>query len=477
MLADKTPESSNFPLRSGFDLRMQAFVTVIGLLLTVSSASAANNLPAAPHLIRAQGILLQLSDLHWQILLDDDQSIQYKRKTAEMVRFTVDTFTEATWCQPNQDKNIEISGELKSVSNGVATITLDTIIPGPRGPVPVSETVRKFLTKEPDPNEHAPGEPLYRFAYYLVLLDPAEGCERCYVPLLIAPESLDTAAERKQSLDTVWITTYERDSIWQVDAVGLLTSNAIDASSKTIRFRGKNYRYELVADSDVLRLLEHPMGTIPISRIFLPNSKLPGANISDLAAGFHTLLRVRERQGRPVLNLGPLETNSSAHAVGVPKAAVLSSELTVFDDGGVEYRTAPGCSSRFLPAEIPKSRVTVESWNWRETCPGSQRTETKAEYSLTHEELSYLMELLNRKAVAHAADCFCNAAPISDDYAIEIPREDSIQKVSVTAFMPEHFELREHPAITYLVCEAKMIEGKLSLEAVPDWCKDLPPLK
>ena len=87
------------------------------------------------------------------------------------------------------------------------------------------------------------------------------------------------------------------------------------------------------------------------------------------------------------------------------------------------------------------------------------------------------MELLNRKEVAHAPDCFCNAAPIPDDYAIEIPRQDATQKISVTAFMPEHFELREHPAITYLVCEAKMIEGKLSLEAVPDWCKDLPALK
>src|SRR5438094_901913 len=206
---------------------MHAFLVAIGLLLTVSSVSAANDLPKPPQLIRAQGILSQLSGLHWQIRLEDDQRIYYRGKAAGVIHFTVDTFTEASWCQPNEAKNMEISGEIESISNGIAAIALDTMNPGPQAPIPVAETLRKFLTKEPDPNEHAPGQSLYRFSYYLVLLDPPEGCERCYVPLLIAPESLDTAAERKQSLDTIWITTYERDSIWQVDAVALLSFNAI----------------------------------------------------------------------------------------------------------------------------------------------------------------------------------------------------------------------------------------------------------
>src|SRR5213592_3965927 len=101
----------------------------IGLLLTVSLVSAAKNLPKPPQLIRAQGILSQLSGLHWQIRLEDDQRIYHKGKAAGVIHFTVDTFTEATWCRPNEDKNMEISGEIESISNGVATIALDTMNP------------------------------------------------------------------------------------------------------------------------------------------------------------------------------------------------------------------------------------------------------------------------------------------------------------------------------------------------------------
>jgi hypothetical protein len=121
--------------------------------------------------------------------------------------------------------------------------------------------------------------------------------------------------------------------------------------------------------------------------------------------------------------------------------------------------------------------VTVESWNWRETCPGSQRVETTSESLLDQQEFAHLKQLLNREEVKRADRCFCNAAGTFDDYEIEIPRRDSNQTITVFNFMPQHFELREHPAITYLACEERTITAKVTHDAMPEWCNNLPPLK
>jgi hypothetical protein len=184
----------------------------------------------------------------------------------------------------------------------------------------------------------------------------------------------------------------------------------------------------------------------------VPNRAAPGASIQELIADFHTIFRVR------------IEDSGS------------TSELTVLDDGKVQYRLAPGCSKR-SSAVRTRSQVASESWNWRETCPGSQLSEKLYEYALAPEDLSQLKGLLDREEVKQVRGCFCNAAPIFGDYAIEIPRSDSTQKLAVVAFMPQHIELREHPALTYLVCMARKIEQQVSLEATPAWCENLPRLK
>ena len=71
-----------------------------------------------------------------------------------------------------------------------------------------------------------------------------------------------------------------------------------------------------------------------------------------------------------------------------------------------------------------------------------------------------------------------NAAPILNDFDIEIPREERSQHIRVLAFMPNHIELQRHPALIHVVCKAKGIETAASnaLET-PDWCKNIPPLK
>ena len=433
---------------------------------------------AAPRLVAAEGTLSQESDLHWQVRLPSEKPLVVDGKKLNAIRFTVDSVAQATWCQKYEGKNVEISGEINSIAHETALITPHSMTAGKQGPTPPSEEFRRLITHEPDPNHHAPGQPLYRFPYYLVLLDPPQGCERCYVPLLLFSQPIETIATSKGSATVVEITTYERDSIWEMDGLALLTSVAIEPSSSTIRFRGKTYRYEPVRDADVVHLIEHPMGTIPISRVSLPRSEEPGARINDLIAGFHTIFRIRERwRGSSTLGLSDAKDKTSGTNNSSSESTGGTSELTVFDDGKVEFRFAPGCVNRFNLAEMPKSHVSVESWNWRENCPGSERIEKTFDYTLKPAELARLKQLLGRDEVKQLRDCFCNAAAGIGDYDIEIPRTDSTQKIPVLGFMPEHYELREHPEITYLICEARTIRQGALHDQLPNWCENLPPLK
>ncbi len=70
-----------------------------------------------------------------------------------------------------------------------------------------------------------------------------------------------------------------------------------------------------------------------------------------------------------------------------------------------------------------------------------------------------------------------NAGSGVGDFEIEIPRSDSTQRIPIVSFMPQHYSLREHPAITYIICEAKAVEQGALHDALPRWCENLPPLK
>jgi hypothetical protein len=105
------------------------------------------------------GILSHYRDAIWQVQVPASHKIEVAGKAVDIIRFMVDSLTETTWCH-------------------------------------------RYTTHEPDPNNHAPGRPLYRFAYYLVLLDIPNACERCYVPLLISPEPMEQVA-RSNSSDIV----------------------------------------------------------------------------------------------------------------------------------------------------------------------------------------------------------------------------------------------------------------------------------
>ena len=126
----------------------------------------------------------------------------------------------------------------------------------------------------------------YRHAYYLFLADRPKGCEDCYVPLLITAESLEHAAKTKAPQAGVLIVTYERDSIWHDDGMVSVAPGDIEAAPRIIRFRGRRYRYQELSSAEVLKLLEKPMGTIPISRPYVAASSPPSPTLGELIAGF-----------------------------------------------------------------------------------------------------------------------------------------------------------------------------------------------
>ena len=126
----------------------------------------------------------------------------------------------------------------------------------------------------------------YRHAYYLFLIGAPKGCEDCYVPLLITKEPLDRIREANKSEECVLIVTYERDSIWHDDGIVSVGADAIEAGPRIIRLRDRRYRYQEISSLEILRILQNPMGSIPISRPLLPNATSPGPTLPELISAF-----------------------------------------------------------------------------------------------------------------------------------------------------------------------------------------------
>jgi hypothetical protein len=125
-------------------------------------------------------------------------------------------------------------------------------------------------TSSPAPAKHT----IYKHAYYLFIAGTPVGCEDCYVPLLITTESLEEIAHEKTKADCALITTYERDSIWHNEGLVSIAPTDIEKSPRTLRLRGRRYRYQEISSAEALRLLQNPLGAIPISRPLLPPGSL-----------------------------------------------------------------------------------------------------------------------------------------------------------------------------------------------------------
>jgi hypothetical protein len=139
------------------------------------------------------------------------------------------------------------------------------------------------------PQDRPGAVPVYRHAYYLFLADAPNACEACYVPLLLTSAPLEETAKNPVGQDCDLITTYERDSIFQFNGIVHVAPGDIAAPPRTIRVRNRNYRYQEITAAEVLRLLENPQGTIPVSRPFLHSDLPPGPSVESLIADFRAL--------------------------------------------------------------------------------------------------------------------------------------------------------------------------------------------
>jgi hypothetical protein len=142
----------------------------------------------------------------------------------------------------------------------------------------------------PPPSLNPPSAPVpYRHGYYLFLADTPIACEQCYVPLLLTIAPLEEIAKDPAGQDCDLITTYERDSIYLMNGIVHVAPADIAAAPRTIRVRKRNYRYQEITAAEILHLLEHPLGTIPVSRTFFHSDLPPGPPLDALIAALRAV--------------------------------------------------------------------------------------------------------------------------------------------------------------------------------------------
>lgn len=111
-------------------------------------------------------------------------------------------------------------------------------------------------------------------AYWLMA--PDEGKRAEYQHLLVTHGAIEELAGHSTwspfPLDNMAMTfrTYKRDSLWDKPFLGIKVFGAIDAASKTAVVDGASYLYEPCPLADVVKLLDKPLGSLPISRISDP---------------------------------------------------------------------------------------------------------------------------------------------------------------------------------------------------------------
>lgn len=132
------------------------------------------------------------------------------------------------------------------------------------------------------------GARLESHAYYLFLAQRPDACEDCYVPLLVTSKRLEDVAKEELDQPSVVITTYERDSIVGGPHAVTVSPADVKPQERHIRLKDREYRYQEIGASEALGVLEHPGGTIPISRV--PAMRVPSADeLASLISRFRTV--------------------------------------------------------------------------------------------------------------------------------------------------------------------------------------------
>jgi hypothetical protein len=225
-------------------------------------------------------------------ILKTDNSPKFRDEAILEVTFTTKTGEASIAYAAYEGKQVELVGEVKEVLRGNAVLNkvrtigildLPDLYPYARVGVPLSPTA-----STPNPA----GRIAYKHAYYLFLSGVPNGCEACYVPLLVSQHSLEEIAQGREAQHCVLVYTYERDSIWEIKGATPVDASAIQMQSRIVLVNGRSYRYQEISPSEVLQLLEKPHGTIPISRPMIIDKAVPGASLRELIADFRALLLV-----------------------------------------------------------------------------------------------------------------------------------------------------------------------------------------
>jgi len=252
-------------------------VAAAAVIVAASCVAVAQEQPASNVLV-GRGVFSRSANQGHLWTLKVDDLLRFRNETILEVTFVMRAGDASDAFAPYDGQRVEISGDVKSVEHGAAVLSkIRTIgiIESPVAPAPLRR----------DADARTP----YTHAYYLFLASPAQGCQACYVPLLMTQQALEEIERTRRPAVGVLVLTYERDSIWDVKGAMPIDPAEIEAQPRIIHAGSTTYRYQETAPNDVVRLLENPLGTIPISRPFIQRKLVPGASAAELIADFRAL--------------------------------------------------------------------------------------------------------------------------------------------------------------------------------------------
>jgi hypothetical protein len=275
------------------EFAMKVSVAILCFVSLASSTVTVSRETDDSDVLVARGVLSRNGKAGTLWILKADNSPKFRDEAILEVTFTTKSGEASIAYVAYEGKQVELVGEVKEVFHGNAVLSKVRTI----GILDLPDLVAYTRVGVPPPSSTAStpnpaGRIAYKHAYYLFLSGVPNGCEACYVPLLVSRHSLEEIAQGSEAQHCVFAYTYERNSIWEIMGAVPVEASAIETQPRIIHVNGRSYRYQEVSPSKVLELLEKPHGTIPISRPLIINKMVPGASLSELISDFRALLQV-----------------------------------------------------------------------------------------------------------------------------------------------------------------------------------------
>jgi hypothetical protein len=281
------------PIVPARQLAMNVSVGVLCFVSLASSTVSVSGETADSEVLVAYGVLSRNDKAGTSWMLKTNNSPRFRDEAIREVTFTTRAGEASVAYTAYEGKQVELVGEVKEVFHGNAVLSKvrtigildlpDLSAYARVGVLPPSSAVSA---------RNPAGRIAYKHAYYLFLSSVPNACEACYVPLLVSQNSLEEIAQSREAQHCIFAYTFERNSIWEIRGAMPVDAGAIETQPRIIHVNGKSYRYQEISPREVLRLLEKPDGTIPISRPMITNKIVPGASLSELIWDFRALLRV-----------------------------------------------------------------------------------------------------------------------------------------------------------------------------------------